>query len=172
MLCHFSGLTKEEANIFTDLSEIPHDPKSEVTPIYNRAEQKVGNSYDGSTPDLWEKQSEMFNRQLRMFLSTVYSPSEINDLFSLIKQPVDCDLIVRDIIGSDDPLIRRIRNTYLPKITDVFSLNYKTGLITDETQKVFKDPGDPVSNIERVLGITQAKALVKIYPKSDVRKLN
>jgi hypothetical protein len=138
--------------------------------VFSAGERKVAAHFNESFPDMEEGNPEFeeqkrrvtdYRNQLRTTLEGIYSEAELDDLYSRAWW-FDDHLIMRKLAGRDYPLIRRIRNAYLPGMTDLITLQLdaETGEVVgaeDNTYQLFDGPGDAVSQIEKILGIEDNK---------------
>lgn len=147
-------LTLEETETFLIPQENLSNP--DVLISYSNIEKKVALAYSGGYDEnskKWER--EKYLKVIRNALAKLYSPLELNELESLLIGPWDVSAFVIGIAG-DHYGMRRIRNAYLPEITDLIQVDLETGKGQNLTRQLFEEgPEDSVSRIERVLGVKE-----------------
>jgi len=98
----------------------------------------------------WKK--EDFLNQLKPLLKDLYSEKEVSELESLIISVTDATLLIFNLAQGYNG-IRRIRNAYLPAITDLYQID-SNGKVRDISHILSEfDGDDAVSKIEKILGI-------------------
>lgn len=149
-LVNTSSITSEEADTFLAPNESLANPDAIME--YAIVEMKVAKEFSCEIPANWENK-DAYLRELRENLKSIYTLDEIDEIESYIQCIRDANAITVWLAG-DHYGFRRIRNAYLPEITDVIENDTETGVGRDVTGAVFKEgPKDAVSRIERLLGI-------------------
>ncbi len=149
LIRNIAHLNYNETLIF--LAPESESPNIESVIAYSAAERKIARAFGSGSPNDWRRES--FLEEVRPLLKAIYSSDEIEQLFSLVTTSGDATILVSQF-ARDHYGIRRIRNAYLPEITDLIEINPETGLGVDRTRALFAEgPEDSVSRIERVLGI-------------------
>ncbi len=149
-------LSLEEAETFLTTQENLSNPDALLT--YVNIEKRIADAYSSvydESSEKWER--EKFIKEMRDILKGLHSPSELNELESLLIGPRDVSAFIMNIAG-DHYGMRRIRNAYLPEITDLIQIDAETGVGRDLTKELFKEgSGDAVSRIETILGLRKNK---------------
>ena len=134
----------------------PQDSLSnlDVLIAFSDIEKKVGDSYaSGGFDERWER--EKYVQELKEVLSGIYSETELEELTGLLIRSGDVSALTINLVGGHYGM-RRIRNSYLPRITDFIEVNQETGVSKDLTKDLFKEgPEDAVARIDRILGIKE-----------------
>lgn len=124
----------------------------ETLTVYSRIEKKVADAYSGAYGEdskRWER--EKYLEDIQRVLGKHYTGREFEELKSLILNPRDVTALTT-MIASDNYGLRRIRNSYLPEITDVIGIDLETGKGKNLTQEFFEEnQEDPVSKIENFM---------------------
>src|SRR3989344_1779041 len=148
-LVHTTHLSKDEIDLFLSPKESLSNPENLMQ--YAIIERKVADIFSGGFPENWENRIN-YLADLRMALVGFYTQPEIDELQAHIKTDRDVTCLTAWLAG-DHYGFRRIRNAYLPEITDLISVDLKTGQGRDVTNELFVEDGeDAVSKIERILG--------------------
>ena|SRR3990172_10500376 len=152
LIKNVARLNDNEAEAFL----LPTDKLQNLEAIttYSVVERKIAKAFGGGTsPDDWGRDS--FLEEIKTPLQEIYSPEEIQSLFSQICYSGDATVLVSQF-ARDHYGMRRIRNAYLPEITDFIEIDPRTGIGVEKTKALFAEgPEDSVSRIERILGIKQ-----------------
>jgi len=150
LLIHRDHLEPEDADLFLAPEEELNNPEGIAK--YATIERKIAKEYSKEHTTIWNER-ELFLKGIRNCLRGFYTDSEIDEIATYMpgQQGAGCFTI---FLAGDHYGFRRIRNTYLPEITDLISINTETGSSQDLTEHLFAEgPEDAVSRIERVLGI-------------------
>ena len=155
-LQHDAGLTEDEALAFTNLDPVPTDHILTGMRLFASARRKVADVFSAPFPnqDSAESASRVIavKTALRPVLMQFYKMPEADEILDLMRSPMDTSDIVLDIIGRDNPLKRRLRNAYLSKITDLFSIDLRSGKLTDLTYRLFQESqDDPAAVVDRFI---------------------
>jgi hypothetical protein len=149
-------LSGEEADFF--IKESPKTGDMEKLRRYSNIESKVGRAYSSGfleDPELKER----FRDNFRKILTGFYTKEELEEIISYMDYGEH--LAVGKLVGFEHPIIRKIRNAYLPLITDLVEVSVnKNGKIVggrDLTPLLFDGEGDAVDQIERILGVDKHK---------------
>lgn len=157
---HACGLNPEEAGLFLDESFIPTPQDPDRTLIYAGAEQKIHYYYTiegvgvkpGSEEDmLTREKSKRFRQGFREAAQGFYTDEEFDSLFAYATLQDD-PIMFQRMIGRTHFIVRRIRNAYLTGMTDVIRVTSKGA--EDISGTLFDGPRDPVSEMNRILGIS------------------
>ncbi len=149
LIKNISYLSDSESELF--LAPKERLQSIEAVTAYSSIERKVAQSFSASGFDYWKR--DEFLSEIRESLLEIYSPEEIQSLFSQINHSGDATVLVSQFT-KDHYGLRRIRNAYLPEITDFIEIDPETGIGTDRTKELFAEgPEDSVSRIGRILGI-------------------
>ncbi len=116
----------------------PPELKAFVSPTPSRdslehqsAELKIKRYFNGPLPlpaQSTEEKKETREKRNRFFwffrevTTDIFSEGEVKELESLFS-PGEEHLIVRDMVGLENPLFKKIRDTYWPEMTDVVEIS-------------------------------------------------
>ena len=152
VLIHMASLSPEEADAFLVPKRALSNP--EALRIYSEVEKKVSKAYSGEITIKLDRQK--FLADMRNSLCGFYSSSELDEIESIISSDANVNVAAADIsvitmdLAGDHYGVRRIRNSYLPKIVDIIEIDPQTGASENLTERVFGEgPGDTVSKLER-----------------------
>jgi hypothetical protein len=148
-LLHTTSLTPEEVDVFTSPKEKLSDPDSLTG--YAIVERKVARIFSGDYPEKWESKTEYLSA-FREALKEFYTFGELDEIQTYIETDRDASAVTV-WLASDSYAWRRVRNAYLPEITDFVETGSKDRPGRDLTASLFKEGAeDAVSRIERILG--------------------
>lgn len=148
VLEHLVGIPQNELEAFLD-PDVQDNPDPEKLLLYSLAEQKIANFYNGPLEDNPEDFAQRMRRFLPVFrenLKGLYSDEEMDKFISYMKSRSDASLVSRILVGHRHWIIRRVRNAYLPGMTNLIVGG------KDITHTLFDGPDDAVSQIEKLLG--------------------
>ncbi len=149
-------LQKDEADFFMD--ENPDSKDMDKLVRYSGIEAKIETAFNST----FNSSSGLFNNpgaienfwdDFRKILTGFYTKEELDEIASFAYND-DVGLIVMDLAGPDD-YFRKIRNAYLPGMTDFIGIDLSGGGSVNYT--LFDGKEDAVSQIERILGINKQK---------------
>jgi len=146
------GLAPEKTAIFLDsINELhPDDPEHAFR--YATIEAKIADYFNSPKlgEDSQERQKhEVFMQSLREGLGGFYSEDEFRSL-AQVAMPGDDHLLLSWLVGSNHPLMRRIRNAYIPGMVDVLEGDMVDG-IQDVSYKYFDGEREPVDELEDLI---------------------
>ncbi|OGK29529.1 hypothetical protein A3B02_02280 [Candidatus Roizmanbacteria bacterium RIFCSPLOWO2_01_FULL_42_14] len=126
-LVHFCSLTPDEVAFFSDESFFSSAHDIDKTLIFARIEQKLAAYYGAGYPDpntdeysFLATAAAVYSQAFSTILAGIYSTAECAEIASLIINPWDWGEVRAILVGKDFFLARRIRNAYLPEITDCY----------------------------------------------------
>ena len=148
LLIHTTPLSQEEVDLFLAPKEVLSNPDRVMQ--YAILERKIAEIFGGTYSDSWEKR-EAYLVDLRNSLRDTYTSSELDEIQVHVKHNRDANALTMWLAG-DHYGLRRIRNAYLPEITDLIEIDTETGNSRDLTASLFVEGSeDAVSRIERIL---------------------
>lgn len=147
LLIDLVPLKPDEADIFlnTELNAQKIDNILE----YSEIEKKVGESI-GGIPENYKQEKKRFLKSFRNILSGFYTSRELDEIISYWGYCEEL-IVVGRLVGMEHYGIRRIRNAYLPVISDLIEIDPVSGEGRDMTYTLFDGEGDAVSQIERLV---------------------
>ncbi len=150
LLNHTTLLEPQEVDIF--LASKERLSNLEDITQYAIVEGKIAEVYSAAHPENWAGRTA-YLESIRNSLDGFYTPSELNEIQTHILSTRDADALTTWLAG-DHYGFRRIRNAYLPEITDLISIDTETGRSQDLTDSLFAEGlDDAVSRIDRILGV-------------------
>jgi hypothetical protein len=148
-LLYTTPLEKEEVDLFLAPSDEISDPEALMQ--YSITEGKIAEIFSSEFEADWIRKQQYLDF-FRDCLGRFYTPSELDEIVSHIHSARDANALTVWLAG-DHYAWRRIRNAYLPEITELVSIDTETGQGEDLTGILFAEgPEDSVSRIERLLG--------------------
>ncbi|MDP3974249.1 MAG: hypothetical protein Q8P92_05460 [Candidatus Daviesbacteria bacterium] len=151
--------TPEDLDLFLNPSQLGKKDLDKVLRVAAVAKQ-VADFFGYSVPKYEKKEEEKrftaFFDTFRSVTNGFYLAQEQDELCNMLKPPTDAIWITMYMFGGDNPLIRRIRNVYLPSITSLIQVDVDDhGKITggkDITHTLFDGPEDASDQIDHLLG--------------------
>jgi hypothetical protein len=148
-LVHTTVLKPREVDLF--LAPKEELSSSEAIMAYAIVERKIAEEFGGESPEDFTKR-DRYLEELKSHLSKFYTPPELDEIIPLILSVRDASTLTTWLAG-DHYGFRRIRNAYLPEITDLVEINPETGKGRITTNDLFVEgPTDAVAQIEKLLG--------------------
>ncbi len=148
-LRNFCHLSQEELDVFS---------RQEIASIeemfaFAAVEGKVGQSYGGSNEDeeVISRAGENYEKSFREIMNEMYTEAELDEIVSYIGEPQEVGWATLKLFFTDGHwLATRVRNAYLPLITDVIRIGPNGG--TDITDQFFDGPDDAATQIDGLMG--------------------
>lgn len=149
----FCELTEDELAVFTDPNSSFGTKDLDNGMIFLAAERRVSDYFLGEYPDRESEEYDSMQRSAEAYqyafgeiLTGIYTPEEIGEIILHIVDPWDWGTLRVLIAGVENWLGRRIRNAYLPSITDLVADGQDVG------DEFFDGPDDAVAQIDRLMG--------------------
>lgn len=148
----FSDISCDELDVF--FSTNPRESLDSMMD-YALVERKIAEFFGGEAVggnDIDQKREEFISK-LKTLLSDIYSPTELTELTSYMKCWMDDNLVFSRLVGRKNPIMRKIRNAYLPEISNLIVIDTRTGGSKDITHTLFDGDEEACDQIDRILGI-------------------
>lgn len=149
LLRDYIGLSEKETEIFIHTSSplVVVETLGEDDLIYLQAEKKVADFYGKGYEKEQDPNRKLFLIAFRAALDGFYNKIELDEMFSFLDQRSDT-LAVNWLTGNEHPINRRIRNAYLPLITDVLEVRSDREVYEVD---IFNNEKDPSDNMDEFL---------------------
>lgn len=148
LLIYTVPLKPDEADIF--LSTTPSARELDDAIRYSGIEKKIADAYSRSGEN-YPKRRESFLRDFRSVLDGFYTQEELDEIMSYMVDERNDGFVVVQLVGANHPTFRKIRNAYLPAITDLIEIDIVSGRGRDVTRTLFDGKEDAVSQIEKLV---------------------
>lgn len=149
LLRDYVELTERETELFFMPSPLNSSHPTETQLGYLEAERKVANFFASEYEEEDSPLRKAYLESFRDVLVGFYSEEELDEMFSfLYPDPRGDTLVLFWLVGRSHYICRRIRNAYLPLITDFLEVG-PNGV---KEIVLFDDGEEPVDTIDRLFG--------------------
>lgn len=148
-------LSEDEIEVFLSYNATNNDPENilqESSLEHLSAERKVANYFATYN---WEENETDYQARRNQFLDSFttilegfYTEEELKEITNIIA-PGDEFIATIRLVGHMHPTMRKVRNAYLPLITNVLEVG--SGGVSDTTHTLFDGEKEPVDEIEDLL---------------------
>ena len=148
------GISPEDADFFLSYDLYSPNKNPDELLRYSVVERVVGTHYACGT-EMSEEESQQrtanFIADFGTIMDDAFSPKEIRGFTELMGSGDEMFVLIK-LVGPRHHAVRRIRNAYLPMITDFTAVDIATGQGRNITHTLFNGSMDPVETIDRIVG--------------------